>query len=210
MLQCAPNADDLESIAPFKEAGDDPDMLAQVERFFYEVSDVPFFKDRLTALLHKQQFPEQARDILSDIETVVAACCELLHSSAIPWLLAAVLQVGNVLNDGSNWGAARGFDIEILPKLEFVKSGDNKTTLLQFIAQLVEEEGDRQLQVLRHERKQQRKERETFEMKGGNPQEDKSQKESADFQGHQGEIEEDSGDDEGGGVAEVACCHQYC
>ena len=50
-----------------------------------------------------------------------------------------MLELGNALNEGTPRGAARGYRLDILTKLSFVKSADRKTDLLRFIASVVDD-----------------------------------------------------------------------
>ena len=61
LLPCLPTADDIEAIAPYD---GDPELLATVERFFWEVHAVPLFTSRVHALHAKQASGAQAAPAL--------------------------------------------------------------------------------------------------------------------------------------------------
>lgn len=76
LLQCAPTAEDLESIAPYD---GDPALLATCEHFFYVVRDVPFFTRRLEALRGRHQFHALTQQASAVVESLAAAVAELVR-----------------------------------------------------------------------------------------------------------------------------------
>ena len=51
--------------------------------------------------------------------------------------MGLILACGNYMNFGNrSRGQADGFELDILPKLQDVKSKDNKTTLLNYIVKI--------------------------------------------------------------------------
>lgn len=82
---------------------------------------------------------------MSDRLALVQRSCSALQESAfLVRALALVLAVGNHMNGGTPRGQADGFDLEILAKLDDVKSRDNSSTLLQFVVQqlVAQHDGD--------------------------------------------------------------------
>ena len=63
-------------LSPFRYDGD-PDYLAQVERFFYEMQHVPHFSQRLTALREKQTFAARLAESLELAENLIAASVQV-------------------------------------------------------------------------------------------------------------------------------------
>ena len=101
----------------------------QVERFFFDVHDIPLFSQRLTALHATQAFAEQAASAQALLETITTACAQLQASAGFEALLALLLLAGNAMNVGQQRGGAVGFDLGIVTKLADVKSmhrGDAK------------------------------------------------------------------------------------
>lgn len=86
------------------------------------------------------KFQEMVQDIKPDIVSATAACEELRKSKKFSTILKLVLVIGNYMAAGSTFGQAIGFEISYLPKLKSTKAADNKTTLLHFLVQQVEEE----------------------------------------------------------------------
>ena len=133
LLLCAPNGDDLESIRPYD---GDPDLLAQVERFFYDVQHVSCFESRLRAIDAYHRLNSLSDDAMRELETITHACTNILTSTHLSSLLRSVLAVGNKLNHGTSRGNYEGYRLDILPKLAFVKS-TNPTgiDLMRWLAQ---------------------------------------------------------------------------
>ena len=73
-----------------------------------------------------------------DIVTVTDACKRLRKSDKFAKLLELVLFIGNYLNAGHNKGQSFGFDVDFLPKLRDSKSADNSQTMLNFMANMIE------------------------------------------------------------------------
>lgn len=84
-------------------------------------------------------FGPQWQALYDEITLLNSACEQLRKSDALRGVLQRVLALGNYLNGTSNRGGAYGFKLADLSKLVQVKSGDNKTTLLHYLARLVGE-----------------------------------------------------------------------
>ncbi|XP_043928823.1 protein diaphanous homolog 3 isoform X2 [Protopterus annectens] len=113
--------------------------LSEPEQFGVVMSSVKRLKPRLNAILFKLQFEEQVNNIKPDIMAVSAACEEIRKSKSFSKLLELVLLMGNFMNAGSRNAQTYGFNLSSLCKLKDTKSSDQKTTLLNFLAQICEE-----------------------------------------------------------------------
>ena len=113
-----------------------------MERFFYEVHDVPLFSSRVQALKAKQAFGAQAAHAQQLLETLGGACGAVLLASGFERLLGLVLLVGNKMNAGSPRGGAKGCHLTIMTRLADVKSMQpgTRTTLLQLLVQTAEQQ----------------------------------------------------------------------
>ncbi|XP_053102654.1 protein diaphanous homolog 1 [Hemicordylus capensis] len=135
LIKLLPNPEQLKMIAELKEEYKD---LAEPEQFGVVISSVPCLRPRLSAILFKLQFPEQVEMIKPQIVSVTAACEEVRKSESFSSLLSIILMMGNYMNAGSMNAGAFGFNISFLGKLKDVKSGDQKLTLLHFLADICE------------------------------------------------------------------------
>lgn len=79
------------------------------------------------------------QDIKPDIVAGTLACEEIRDSKKFAKLLELVLLVGNYLNSGTKNAQAVGFEISYLPKLTSTKDAENKTTLLHYLVDIIEE-----------------------------------------------------------------------
>ena len=132
ILACAPTGDDLESIAPYD---GDPDLLAQCERFFFDVQHVPHFTKRLESILLLHQFKPACMNISRALGSIALASAALLGNSRLKLFVAVVRELGNILNEGhESRSGATAFSFDVLPKLGHVKSADGKTNLMRWIS----------------------------------------------------------------------------
>ena len=91
-------------------------------------------------MLIRATFPEKEAELKEKLKAVSAAADEVRTSMCLKVVLEYTLALGNYLNGTSNKGAAWGFKLETLNKLQGTKSTDNKTTLLHYLARLYEAE----------------------------------------------------------------------
>ncbi|KAG8439022.1 hypothetical protein GDO86_005280 [Hymenochirus boettgeri] len=135
LVKQLPESDQLQMLAEFKDEYND---LAEPEQFGVVMCSVSRLKPRLNAILFKLLFNEQVENIKPDIVSVTAACEEVRKSESFANLLEIILLVGNFMNAGGRNAGAFGFDIGFLCKLRDTKSADQKSTLLHFIVESVE------------------------------------------------------------------------
>ena len=115
-------------------------MLGKTEQFFLAIAGVPRFQIRTRCMLIRATFPEKEAELKEKLKAVSAAADEVRTSMCLKVVLEYALALGNYLNGTSNKGAAWGFKLETLNKLQGAKSTDNKTTLLHYLARLYEAE----------------------------------------------------------------------
>ncbi|GCC29872.1 hypothetical protein chiPu_0008315 [Chiloscyllium punctatum] len=131
-----PEQEQVSSLARFK---NDYNSLSEPEQFGVVMSSVKNLRPRLNAILFKLQFEEQVNNIRPDVMAVATACEELKKSKRFGNVLELVLLIGNYMNAGSRNAQTFGFNINFLCKLKDIKSADQKTTFLHFLAQICEE-----------------------------------------------------------------------
>ncbi|XP_042637551.1 protein diaphanous homolog 3 [Orycteropus afer afer] len=136
LIKHLPDQEQLESLSHFKS---DYNNLSEPEQFAVVMSNVKRLRPRLSAILFKLQFEEQVNNIKPDIMAVSTACEEIKKSKSFSKLLELVLLMGNYLNAGSRNAQTFGFNLSSLCKLKDMKSADQKTTLLHFLAEICEE-----------------------------------------------------------------------
>ncbi|KAK1891647.1 Protein diaphanous like 3, partial [Dissostichus eleginoides] len=137
LVKHLPEQEQLNALAKFK---NEYANLSEPEQFGVVMSSVKRLRPRLSNILFRLQFDEQVNNIRPDILAVNAACDEVRKSRSFGRLLELVLLLGNYMNAGSRNAQSYGFDLSSLCKLKDTKSADQTTTLLNFLAQVCEEE----------------------------------------------------------------------
>uniref|UniRef100_A0A0A9CZG2 Formin-like protein n=1 Tax=Arundo donax TaxID=35708 RepID=A0A0A9CZG2_ARUDO len=125
-----------------KDYSGDLSRIDPAERFLKDVLDVPFAFKRVDAMMYRANFGTELNYLRKSFGTLEAACADLTSSKLFLKLLDAVLKTGNRMNDGTNRGEARAFNLDTLLKLADIKSTDGKTTVLHFVVQeIIRSEG---------------------------------------------------------------------
>ncbi|CAH1777866.1 unnamed protein product, partial [Owenia fusiformis] len=137
LIKNMPEPDQMKKLAeiPKEEHAD----LGEAEQFAVIMSSIKRLPPRLRSITFKLQFSELVADVKPDIVAVTAACEEVKQSGKFSKLLELILLMGNYMNAGSRNAQSLGFEMNYLTKLANTKSADNKTTLLHFLVQTVEE-----------------------------------------------------------------------
>ncbi|KAI7794845.1 putative protein diaphanous-like protein 3 [Triplophysa rosa] len=136
LVKHLPEQEQLNALVKYKS---EYDNLSEPEQFGVVMSSVKRLKPRLISILFKLQFEEQVNNLRPDIMAVNAACDEMRKSKAFSRLLELVLLMGNFMNAGSRNAQSFGFNLSSLCKLKDTKSADQKSTLLNFLAETCEE-----------------------------------------------------------------------
>lgn len=77
-------------------------------------------------------------DVESDVTNYIVIAPPSLFLSSICPSFQIVLLMGNYMNAGSRNQQSYGFDLSYLTKMSSTKSADQKTTLLHFLANTIE------------------------------------------------------------------------
>ncbi|XP_061165024.1 protein diaphanous homolog 2-like isoform X2 [Saccostrea echinata] len=136
LLRYMPEPEQMKQIASLK---DHYNELAEPEQFAVEMSSIKRIHPRLNSMLFKMTFPEMVQDIKPDLVAAKEALEEIKTSGKFAKILELILLIGNILNAGSRNAQSVGFDISFLPKLQNTKASDGKTTLVHYLAKIVEE-----------------------------------------------------------------------
>ena len=111
------------------------ETLDKPELFLLELSRIPAFEERIFCLVYNNKFVESISSIEFRINNINTVCEELGASDKVRKILGIILGCGNNMNAANKTrGDADGFDLAILPNLKDVKSKDNSTNLIQYIA----------------------------------------------------------------------------
>lgn len=137
----------------------DKSRLADPEKFYLCVADVPKLKQRASALAFQRQFAARSAEVTSRVKLLMDACAQVRGSKRLRRVLEATLKLGNRLNaaddddgrgkkggmhhhggghgramTGSASAAVAGFTLQSLLKLAHTKAFNGKTTVLQYLA----------------------------------------------------------------------------
>ena len=133
LLGVLPSAEELELV---RSASTSDTCLGRVERFFLCLDEIYAPEQRLRSIQVTQQFDERAERLSAHASSLREACAQLQGSIKLRQLLKLVLRVGNFINGASPRGCALGFRLTDLEKVRQVRSADQGTTLLAYIARL--------------------------------------------------------------------------
>ncbi|EFC44071.1 FH2 domain-containing protein [Naegleria gruberi] len=134
--QIAPEQEEVDTVMGY----DGPmDELAEPDKFFRVMNGIPNLIGRLDAWSFKFRFNEMISKIKPDIENMILGCKEARESEKFMEILAVILTFGNFLNGQQKKKISFGFKLKSLQKLADTKSGDGKTSLLQYIVDFIGE-----------------------------------------------------------------------
>eukprot|EP00887_Chlorella_sp_A99_P000103 scaffold16.g103.t1 len=134
VFECLPSEEEQRMLASYLAGGGAADGLADAEQLCWELGQVPRARECLQALLFKHEAPAQLAEARAVAATHVAAAAQLRASPAFAAVLRNCLAVGNYFNRGSRLGAAAGFRLRSLLRLQDTKSLDGRTSLLSWLA----------------------------------------------------------------------------
>lgn len=127
-----PTSEDLQTIRDFPEV--ERPTLGKVEKFFLEIMDIPRYDQRLECFIFKLKFGARVEELRASLKVVKSATNQVAQSKLLSRILEVVLKLGNVLNGGTGRGGSYGFKLDGLNKLATIKSVDNKSTLMNYLA----------------------------------------------------------------------------
>ena len=126
-----------EEIGLVKAYSGDLSRLNAAERYYATILSIPRFTIRLESLQIKLQFPVLSSELMEKMAQVNRVCEELTTSSSLKVVLKLILTLGNVLNDGTSRGKAKGFKLSDLSKLNQLKGVDSDMSLLHYVAKVL-------------------------------------------------------------------------
>lgn len=135
LIKCLPEPHGMKQLQEMSKSGV---QLLDVEKFISSLGYI----NRLIPRLHSINFKLKCNDMIEFIEPKmnvgIAACEEVVSSKKFGEILKLILAIGNRLNLGTTIGAAAGFELTVLPKLNDVKSNAENHTLMHFLVETIE------------------------------------------------------------------------
>jgi hypothetical protein len=138
LVSFIPTDDDMTQLKDYFDGGSDPNNLGTAEQFMWPFGKVPQLSERLKCFKYLVDFYPKVNDLEPDINTLLKCSQYIKSDKRIEKILEIILHTGNFLNAGNNrLGAAMGFHLETLTKLNDTKTTDNKQTILDIIIEMI-------------------------------------------------------------------------
>ena len=119
--------------------------LSSAERWLLVVIGVPRFRAKLDAFRLVTTFEQDEHFTSTRLRTLQGACRQVMASERLKAVLAAVLAIGNFLNQGTRKGSAQGFKLDSLAALTTTRAKDKSTTVLDVLVSTVDKKGGAKL-----------------------------------------------------------------
>lgn len=118
----------------------DPNELERAEEIFVGLcfNLRHYWKSRSRALLLSQTYQKDYRELMNRLEAIEEVCKALRGSQSLRNVLGIIRNVGNFMNDTSK--QAKGFKLDTLQRLKFMKDGTNSMHFLNYIEKFVRNE----------------------------------------------------------------------
>ena len=100
-------------------------------------------EDKVQVMKTMHFFKDHVEEVREGFKTLQEVCNQVLNSEKLLKVLQMVLNIGNLLNEGTLNGGVDAFKFESLSKLSQTKSADGKTTVLDYIVETFISKGER-------------------------------------------------------------------
>ncbi|KAL8208763.1 hypothetical protein R6Q57_008175 [Mikania cordata] len=136
LTKFCPTKEEMEQIKAYK---GDKENLGKCELFFMEVMKVPRAEAKLRVFSYKLQFSTQVRRYcyLHFLLITILDFNLIKRSMKLRRIMQTILSLGNALNHGTTRGAAVGFKLDSILKLNETRARNNKTTLLHYLCKVL-------------------------------------------------------------------------
>ncbi len=125
-----PNDMEQKAVARFR---GEPEELLPAEQFFMTLQKVPRMSAKIKVLETMDTMTERSTDLSDRFSLVETVCGNVMSSGKLQKVLASILSIGNIMNEGTQKGDAAGFTLDSLMKLTQTKSVDGKMTILDYL-----------------------------------------------------------------------------
>jgi hypothetical protein len=115
------------------------DKFGTAEKFFYDVSKIDHYSDRLKAFHFMVSFQEYYNDLFEMIKWLQKASDVTVNNEKFKGILQIILALGNYMNS-NNRGGAYGFELTSILKLNDTKTcnSQSKYNLMNYLSKLVD------------------------------------------------------------------------
>ena len=143
--QLLPQEDEVKVLKSFKGNRSD---LQPSEIFIMHLAEIPRINEKVEVIQTLGTFLEITDRLTSNYNLLSTVCNQIRESERLTKILDTVREVGNFLNEGTHAGGVSGFKLESLLKLTETKSTDGKTTVLDYIVQLLIKDDRESLMII--------------------------------------------------------------
>ncbi|GAQ82454.1 Actin-binding FH2 (Formin Homology) protein [Klebsormidium nitens] len=141
--------ENLIKFCPTKEEADtlraydgDKSLLGKCEQFFLELMSVPRIEAKLRVFSFKIEFNAQVEELKKTLTLIISAAKEVRESETLTRVMRQVLELGNIINQGTARGGAKAFKLDSLSKLGDVRAVNNKMTLMHYLGKTLQKMPD--------------------------------------------------------------------
>jgi hypothetical protein len=113
------------------------------ELFFKQLVSIKRIEDKVQVMKSMHFFEDHVAEVREGFKTLQEVCNQVLNSEKLLQVLQMVLNIGNLMNEGTLNGGVDAFKFESLSKLSQTKSADGKTTVLDYIVETFISKGER-------------------------------------------------------------------
>jgi len=133
MKDLLPTPTEVKVIKAYK--GDESRLVA-AELFFTKMVKVSRVQTKIQVMQTMDTLNDNAAELAKSFVLLETVCLQIMNSEKLEEVLDMVLQIGNIMNEGTRTGGAAGFKFDSLLKLTQTKSSDGKMTVLDYIVMI--------------------------------------------------------------------------
>lgn len=133
-----PSDFEMKLLNNYEKDGRPLEELTDEDQFILRFGKIPRLAQRINTLTFMGNFPESAKRLQPQLNSIIAASMSIKSSSKLKKILEIVLAFGNYMNS-SKRGSAYGFRLQSLDLLLETKSTDRSQTLLHFITNIIQD-----------------------------------------------------------------------
>ncbi|CAI9298304.1 unnamed protein product [Lactuca saligna] len=134
LIKLCPTKEEMELLKGYK---GEPEMLGKCEQFFLELMKVPCSEAKLVVFSYKIQFREQVSELRDSLNILYLSVEQLISSLKLRRVIQTILSLVNAFNQGTTRGAAVGFRLGSLLKLNETCAKSSKMTLMHYLCKVL-------------------------------------------------------------------------
>ncbi|BFZ01227.1 hypothetical protein BsWGS_04266 [Bradybaena similaris] len=138
MMTVLPNEQEVKAYKNFERDRQSVAVLSDEDKFMLQMVKVERLTQKLQIMSFIGNFDDNIRQLQPQVNAVISASMSLKNSHKFRKIMEIILALGNYMNSNKR-GAVYGFKLQSLDMLVDTKSGDKKTTLMDFLALTVQD-----------------------------------------------------------------------